>query len=474
MTKQTRYSPFFQELLSNTSFGRARTRSSGGTKLSGIHSHTLVETNYPSGATTTTSGYWLTGYTYCPLFKTTDDYVTSRYRERVAAGERFNKPYSSREGFADVTQTYSGIALTQTSTNYKAVFSAVGYILRPSEFPTDMPANADYSYELAVDSTDAVNDAFSNAHQQQAMLVVDALEIKSTLLMVSKLSIDLASSMHGLWQDVARLNPGRNTLVAFTRRFRNRAADHLLTGDHIVNDAISVTKVANAQLTLNYGILPLISSIMGVLNTFNERGGTPQWQTYRGFRSGSSESTAVKTSSRPDGSIRYRWTKVVTVNWGCRATVCTRYRPSRIAALGLSKAQIFTNAHEAIRFSFVFDWFMNVGSFLSAVTPVPGGLDEESSLTTKTHTKIEWIFEVLAGSTISGSVTSVDTYRKTIFTEAFIDVQRSVNVKPSFPGWNLQFKSLNHLASGTALLITAAASAVLGRRTDPNNARMRN
>lgn len=138
---------------------------------------------------------------------------------------------------------------------------------------------------------------------------------------------------------------------------------------HKLAKELTAKELSNRWMEGRYAIRPFIYDVKGVLEALTAEK-NPDWQT---FRSGSSVSGVVTQNDvvvRDDSSVRvtvgasaYR---VITA----RAGVLCFVKPDSPAVWGLD--QPLETLWELVPFSFVVDWFFNVGKTVAAWTPNPG------------------------------------------------------------------------------------------------------
>jgi hypothetical protein len=123
---------------------------------------------------------------------------------------------------------------------------------------------------------------------------------------------------------------------------------------------------AGEWLKYRYGVLPLINDVQAVLNELGRK--------YVAQRQSSRASVTLSNTS-------YTPFSTTVTGWGCshveeresqtkvRAVSLDEYRSSMAIEAGLDLSQIPKTAWDLIPYSFVVDWFINVGDFLNAMTP---------------------------------------------------------------------------------------------------------
>lgn len=136
--------------------------------------------------------------------------------------------------------------------------------------------------------------------------------------------------------------------------------------------------LADEYLKVRYGLLPLMGDIGHVVNTLVNRKPKRVRKTSRGYSTlhGVSSST-VDTAY---GTIMCRVTRTTNHTVHYRAMSLDEYVVELHDQLGLSLKDLSTVGWELIPYSFVADWFLNVGDYLRALAPIPGMVSLGSAL----------------------------------------------------------------------------------------------
>lgn len=146
--------------------------------------------------------------------------------------------------------------------------------------------------------------------------------------------------------------------------------------------------LGNAYLLTRYGVKPLISDISNLCLSINTMMGSVL-ETSRGKESSFSVET-FNTSSNEASTFTITGTVTRTQTVTARAMVLSQYTRDRMDSAGLSVKNLLTLPWELIPYSFVVDWFVNVGDFIGAITPAIGVDQVGSSLTVTTETQDAW------------------------------------------------------------------------------------
>jgi len=134
----------------------------------------------------------------------------------------------------------------------------------------------------------------------------------------------------------------------------------------------SVFEFASDQwLTYRYGVRPLVSEATNFVNAVKVmKQPRPERHTARGRASDTGTSTHVAKNST--GSPTWTATRHTTTSRNVEAESGVLYEVDYSSSFGTRLEDVPDAVWEAIPFSFVFDWFHNLGTFVDAITPKQG------------------------------------------------------------------------------------------------------
>jgi len=129
--------------------------------------------------------------------------------------------------------------------------------------------------------------------------------------------------------------------------------------------------IADNWLSYRYGVRPLIHDAQSLMKAMNESDRRPKRRTARGFASDQNYDSASYISGTYSANVQVdtQTTRNVKVRAGILYEVTTTLENNKY---GTSLSDILPAAWEAIPFSFVADWFANVGPYLRTVVPKIG------------------------------------------------------------------------------------------------------
>lgn len=124
---------------------------------------------------------------------------------------------------------------------------------------------------------------------------------------------------------------------------------------------------ANAWLVYRYGIRPLISDVTSILTSLQQKTGRRRWTTRAGLQD-SRSSTSNLTYDHD--YVRETYSETAQHNVQIRGMSLDELFVTIPLQLGLSGKGFLTVPWELIPYSFVVDWFVNVGDWLNASVPL--------------------------------------------------------------------------------------------------------
>lgn len=146
-----------------------------------------------------------------------------------------------------------------------------------------------------------------------------------------------------------------------------------------------VIGAAESWLTYRYGIMPIVRDVNSVISGLKKKVGK---QRITSRVSGSlSRSSNVTTSFTSGAFVTLTYGKQTTMSCDVRGMSLDEYIVSLGENIGFTDKGLVTLPWDLIPYSFVVDWFANVGDFLNALVPLPGVNQLGSALVVKTVTQ---------------------------------------------------------------------------------------
>jgi hypothetical protein len=200
-------------------------------------------------------------------------------------------------------------------------------------------------------------------------------------------------------------------------------------------------------MELRYAVRPLIYDVNGVIAALNSQRASSR-KTFRGFASDRYDHTDSYGEDQAFYQCLTEINRKASYEVSARAGVLCDVTIDDVSVYGLD--QLFETAWELTPFSFVFDWFANIGDTIAALTPNAGVKQLASWVTVK---------ESFTTTNSSGATRSTATWPDTVTTVSpfswgynTLGVERIVNPQLSvFPQMNLRFDAFKILDLGIIL-----------------------
>jgi hypothetical protein len=288
------------------------------------------------------------------------DIVVHAFSKRQAKGETFFNPMDSRIHTVSI-QAGNGPHLRKKDAVVCSPDLSVFYEVR-SPGP----------WFLAVVN---INHGFSPANPILPGGVISSSDIANLQVEIStKCLAKRGTSSNNLFESVAEYRKTlamlRNPLKSFNRFFsKNEKAIRRLKS------------AADAWLQYRYGVRPLIKDIVGIFEGLEQKVGVMRVTTRaQGEISRNAESTHTY-DALPGVLLTYGIQKTDVVK--VRAMSLDEYFVSRSERIGFTGKGLLTVPWELVPYSFVADWFVNLGDYLNALVPLPSLKQLGSCLTTE-------------------------------------------------------------------------------------------
>lgn len=309
-------------------------------------------------------------------YQTFTDVVTPNFRKLISDGFFINNPMSKQ------TASYSiapmDLRFIMNNRPYGAFSTDVTYMGVCIDWDHVQlginPADRREPPSVLTDSDPrrALTKAYANANGQSLQLLVELAEFEKTLLLLSGL---LTESMHALQRCLRILNPREIAKL-------KRKGVRILTGGKLVSKTLTTGKKAGAAagsryLQWHYGMMPLVLSIRDAQNAIRELLDRSFRVTGRGGDSDTRTASQTYSGIYPyyDGgplAQPYDLTTTVSRTTKSRAYVVQELSLSASRVLGIDLTSVPGAIYELIPYSWMADWFLNVGDWLKAVNTTPG------------------------------------------------------------------------------------------------------
>ncbi|DAD52658.1 maturation protein [ssRNA phage SRR7976299_16] len=170
--------------------------------------------------------------------------------------------------------------------------------------------------------------------------------------------------------------------------------------------AKELSDVSAEYLAFRYGVMPIMRDVDNVIKAFEAKlSSNPTRNTARGGVNYTLSSNEVKTvvGATDTYYIRHQISEAVKV----RAMSLDEYVVDLSYAMGFSLKNLMTTPYQLIPYSFVLDWFVNLGDFLEASMPTPNLKQLGSCLTIKKE--ISAVFSIANATYINYDVLQLPT-----------------------------------------------------------------
>lgn len=276
---------------------------------------------------------------------TMSDVVTPGYSKRIQQGEIINNPMS----LIETTLRYprpGSYGYTNYDTDEDGIMTgseAQGTLaFNPAKMGTFLPnPNSDWGTTITDLTSQAVTDAHANASSAEISLLMVGAEAEKSVASVASILRRVYKIMRA----------ARKLDLKYLRK------------------QISRKELADRYMELRYALRPLVYDAQGTIAALDQSrhfGSTRA--TARGFRtvSASNNDTIPGELTYSAFTIERKFQSVVNI----RAGVLTDVQTSGISVWGMD--QFLETVWEVIPFSFIVDWFVNVGQTIAAWTPSAG------------------------------------------------------------------------------------------------------
>lgn len=292
------------------------------------------------------------------------DWVVPRFKARSAAGEVFFNNLSSEK----VTVETKTAGFWQQS---QIVPSMCGATPRRNEFRhasggiiSFLPNQPHHRYGAWPLESQLVSASELNRMQVLASTAVlskrgrsdsdlweSLAEYRQTLSLLEKPIAELKSKSYRMLTSIQRSNGSRQLL-------RDISAAHLLH---------------------RYGITPLMKDVASVMKTFERQIGLQRKTSRANEEYFTSQTT---TGDSLHGVMKANWSCETREHIQVRAMSLDEVDLSLLGNIGFSTKGLLTLPYELISYSFVADWFANIGDYLGALAPAVGYKQLGSGMTT--------------------------------------------------------------------------------------------
>lgn len=170
-------------------------------------------------------------------------------------------------------------------------------------------------------------------------------------------------SQNNLWETLAEADKAAGTIPGIVKSgFKT-----LSRNKRIFDNAKAA---GNAWLAWRYGLSPIMQDIAAVVDGIAKKVGN-QRVTARGYTSVTGSLNSVTHGFSAFGSYTYSRTSTTVETLSVRVMSLDEYYVSLLHNIGFTYKGLVTLPWELLPYSFVVDWFANVGDFFGALVPDP-------------------------------------------------------------------------------------------------------
>lgn len=211
-----------------------------------------------------------------------------------------------------------------------------------------------------------------------------------------------------------------------------------------------IKNLAQAWLGIRYGLMPLIRDVDTVVEGLKKPTG-PLRRTTRS-NSGDLRRTKYYTATFDAGNIAKTIGVSISDSLSVRVMSLDEYDVTMLNNIGFSGKNLLTLPWELIPYSFVVDWFANIGDFVGSIAPSPGvkQLGTAATLTRTTEMDVTSL-SVSAGPGWSNISSGFGNYKPSLYTRNRTTTLPSPRIvlKNDF-----RFKNLTRVLDATSLLLS--------------------
>lgn len=210
-----------------------------------------------------------------------------------------------------------------------------------------------------------------------------------------------------------------------------------------------VRSASQLWLMYRYGLMPLVMDSAQIVKGIQQKVGT-QRQTSRAATSGST--TRRQAWTRDGGNNLVYIQEDVTDTVSVRAMSLDTYEASVYSNIGLTTKGLITLPWELIPYSFVVDWFANVGDYLGAIVPAVGWKQLGSCVVVRRSISLR----AYTTSNIAKTGTSLVSPRSGSYASDVITIERSsgLNHPNIVVKGDFRFHNINRCLDSLSLLAT--------------------
>lgn len=269
------------------------------------------------------------------------DGVTTRFRERQKAGEKF----------------FNNMSYTRTAYEHS---SGNGYQLHDANNGERIDGDALHAWlpHSGTNITVGIFNALADDDISRA-----CAEVSTRVLS------DRGRSATNLWESLAEADKAVALLRPSLSRFTRLCNEALKAKKEGRFKGHAASGVSNLYLAYRYGFRPIISDVEGIIAGLKKGRGTKEVTTRSRIQL---NAVKVNTGSSIAGVVKVDYSNVIQDFVVVRGMSLDEVMLTALNNVGFSAKGLLTLPWELTPYSFVADWAFNVGDFIGAITPAFG------------------------------------------------------------------------------------------------------
>lgn len=282
------------------------------------------------------------------------DRVTPAFKEMSAAGQLINSPVTSKKCTFSMNQKtgwgHEHAASVSDGAIYKGVATwGLGTVPLGFDPPTALCPTGSMI-------TAAVTKAMANVDQPVVQGLAFAGELQQTIDLLKHPFSALSKFFARPLKKRKKYGPNK------------KGKGYSWTTEWEINRNAAIGAIASQTLAFNFGVLPLMHDIEGIFEALVFRHPQVLRQTARGFQQ-DAQSAFFPGNYAASGFVETVFSLAIQEDVSVRAGVLYAFKGETLAsALGVRLRDIPAAAWELLPWSFVLDWFANVGDIVSGLT----------------------------------------------------------------------------------------------------------
>lgn len=343
------------------------------TRERGMFNNMLHASHWWNSAATPPAITWTTLNEYQGTKEWCTDIVTKNFAKLRAQGRIINNPFYKAKIIKNVSTEGPWFKTTAGGITYH------GQLLGPwGDFPHLVKLKdrvlPDYQSLIAETRTRALSKVERPSYEG-LVAIGELRETLSYLRNPFKAGLKLARTLDGRMRQVVKKRNIRSDLVFDGVSWRERRSGKILIPNSSSDYRKAARELGSIYLEFRYALRPLVYDIESALDAYESKRRSVERQTFRarGYQN-HKDSWTINEKTVESSSIsydaNYNYERSITINAGVLYGFTAEQ--STQSKWGMNMAQLPSALWELMPLSFVSDWFLNIGQYIAAVSPVPG------------------------------------------------------------------------------------------------------